>query len=110
MSLDLGLLHSMLVSPPLDVDQGFEAEELLEAAIAVFAVVLLAITLSAYRRTRLRRLLLVSLAFGLFAVSVAISQLDSFVFAVGYQTDEIIVALMEFVILLLFFLAVVVRE
>jgi hypothetical protein len=38
----------------------------------IFALVLLALSLSAYRRTRLRRLVLVSLAFGLFAVEVGI--------------------------------------
>lgn len=94
----------------LDVDTGFEPQDLLEAAIAAFALILLGLTLSAYQKTGLRRLLLVSVAFALFAVEVGILQLDDIVFAVGYQTDEIVVAAMEFVILLLFFLAVVVRE
>ncbi len=73
-------------------------------------MILLALSLSAYRKTRLRRLLAVSLAFGLFAVEVAMTQLDDFVFALGYQADQIIVAAMEFAILLLFFLAVVMRD
>ena len=99
-----------LISSLLDVDQGFETREILDIAIAVFALVLLAVSLSAYRKTRLRRLLLVSVAFGLFAVEVAIRQLDDFVFAVGAQTGQIVVAAMEFMILLLFFFAIVVRE
>ncbi|MGH9919949.1 MAG: hypothetical protein ACRD6W_13930 [Nitrososphaerales archaeon] len=104
------MIHPFLVSPLVDIDSGFELGEVLDIAIGVFALVLLALTLSAYRKTHLRRLLLVSVAFGLFAVEVGIRQLDDFVFDVGYQTDQIIVAVMEFFILLLFFLAVVVRD
>ncbi len=99
-----------LVSPLLDFEQGFETREVLDFAIAIFALVLLALSLSAYRKTRLKRLLLVSIAFGLFAVEVGIRQLDVFVFAVGLQTEAVLVAVMEFIILLLFFLAIVVRD
>ena len=108
--LDFGALHSQLISPLLDIDEGFATQETLDVAIAIFALVLLALSLSAYRKTRLRRLLLVSCAFGLFAVDVLVRQLDDFVFNVGFQTAQILVALMEFVILLLFFLAIVVRD
>ena len=97
----------LLASPSaVDLGQGFEAEEILDLAIAAFALVLLGLSLSAYRKTRLNRLLIVSAAFGLFAVEVVVRQLDFFVFAVGVETDEVITTLMEFVILLLFFLAV----
>jgi hypothetical protein len=110
MILDAGSIHSLLVSPLADVDHGFETREFLDFAIAIFALILLALSLSAYRKTRLRRLLLVSVAFGLFAVEVVIRQLDAFVFTFGLQTEQIIVGAMEFIILLLFFLAVLVRD
>jgi hypothetical protein len=110
MTLDAGMIHSLFVSPLVDFDQGFETQEVLDFAIAIFALVLLALSLSAYRKTRLRRLLLVSVAFGLFAVEVGIRQLGAFVFAMGSQTEQIIVGAMEFIILLLFFLAVLVRD
>jgi hypothetical protein len=110
MMLELGVVHSQAISPLLDIDQGFATQETLDIAIAIFALVLLALSLSAYRKTRLRRLLLVSGAFGLFAVDVLLRQLDDFVFNVGFQTAQIVVAAMEFVILLLFFLAIVVRD
>ena len=100
----------MVVSPLVDIDEGFETQEILDFAIAIFALVLLALTLSAYRRTRLKRLIVVSAAFGLFAVEVGIRQLDAFVFALGFQAEQIVVGAMEFIILLLFFLAVVVRD
>jgi len=104
------MIHPILISPLVDFDQGFETEEILNAGIAVFALILLVLTLSTYRRTKLRSLLLVSAAFGLFAVEVVIRQFDVFVFAVGYQTDQIITTVMEFIVLLLFFLAVVMKR
>jgi len=98
------------ISPLVNLDQGLESEELLDAAVGVFALVLLALSLSAYRKTHLRRLLIVSAAFGLFAVDVVVRQLDAFVFAVGYETDLIVTTILEFLILLLFFIAIVVKD
>lgn len=108
--LEVGGIHSALAPVLIDVEAGFETQEILNFAIAAFALILLAVSLSAYRKTRLRRLLIVSGAFGLFAVEVAIRQLDDFVFTLGFQADQIVVAVMEFAILLLFFLAIVVRD
>ncbi len=110
MILDLGAVHGQFIAPLIEVDEQLGPQEALDIAIAIFSLVLLALSLSAYRRTRLRRLLLVSCAFGLFAVEVLIRQLDDFVFNVGFQTAQIVVGVMEFVILLLFFLAIVVRD
>lgn len=99
-----------LLSTLVDFDQQFETEELLEFVIGLFALILFALSISTYRKTRHRRLLIVSFAFLLFAVEVAVRQLDAFVLAVGYQTDQIIAVTIEFFILLLFFIAVVVER
>jgi cbb3-type cytochrome oxidase subunit 3 len=104
------MIHPILISPLVDFDQGFETEEIINAGIAAFAIILLLITLSTYRKTQLRSLLLVSGAFGLFAVLVVIRQLDSFIDVVGYQTDQIITAVFELMVLLLFFLAIVMKK
>jgi uncharacterized membrane protein YhfC len=104
------MIPPVLPSLLVNFDQGFETEELLNIGIAAFALILLALTLSTYRRTRLRRLLLVSAAFGLFAVEVVMRELDAFVFAVGFQTDQVITTVMELIALLLFFLAIVMRN
>lgn len=101
--IHLALLGSLL----LGADQDVEAVEVLNLAIGVFALVLLALSLSAYRKTRLNRLIVVSAAFGLFAVEVLMNQLDVFVFAVGYYADRLVSAILDFLILLLFFFAVV---
>jgi hypothetical protein len=101
---------AQFISPLLNYDEGFESQEFLDAGVGVFALLLFALSLSAYRKTRLRRLLVVSVAFGLFAVEVVVRQLDAIVFAVGYQTDLIISTILEFFILLLFFIAVVMKK
>jgi len=91
----------------VNFDQDFETEEVLNFAIGAFSLVLLALSLSAYRRTHLNRLLLVSAAFGLFAVEVVVAQLDFFVVPLSENAEGVITALLDFVILLLFFFAVV---
>lgn len=101
---------AQIISPLINSDEQLESQEFLDIAVGIFALVLFALSLSAYRKTQLRSLLMVSIAFVLFAVDVAVRQLDSFVFAVGYQTDLIISTVLELLILLLFFLAVVVRR
>jgi asparagine N-glycosylation enzyme membrane subunit Stt3 len=82
---------------------------LLNLAVGLFAVVLLALSLNAYRKTRLRRLLLVTAAFGFFALSVAVRNLEIFVFP-GLDVDEVLVTVLELVTLLLFFFALVFRD
>ena len=91
-------------------DQAAESQELLDFAVGAFAILLLFLTISAYRKTRLRRLLIVSVAFALFAVEVAVRQLDVLAVSIGYQNVEVVTSLLDFLILLLFFLAVVVKK
>ena len=91
-------------------EQEFEVAERLHVAIAVFAHILLGLSLSAYRKTHLSRLLIVSAAFGLFAVTVLFNQLNFFVLVLSHDTERVISALLDFFILLLFFVAVVRKE
>lgn len=82
---------------------------LLNLAVGLFAVVLLALSLNAYRKTRLRRLLLVSAAFGSFAASVAVRHIEVFVLP-GIDADELLVTALELLTLLLFFLALALKD
>ena len=82
---------------------------LLNAVVATFALILLGMSLTAYRRTRLRRLLFVSAAFGLFAASVAMRNIEILYFP-GFDTDEIVVAALELAALGSFFAALVMRD
>jgi len=85
------------------------AAALLNLAVGVFAIVLLALSLNAYRKTKLRRLLLVSAAFGSFAASVAVRNIEIFIVP-GIDVDEVLVTVLELVTLLLFFLALVLQD
>jgi hypothetical protein len=100
-------LSGLLASAETGEEAGTAA--LLNLAVAVFAIILLALSLSAYRKTRLRRLLLVSAAFGAFAASVAVRDIEIFIFP-GVDVDEVLVTCFELVALVLFFLALVVKE
>jgi ABC-type polysaccharide transport system permease subunit len=82
---------------------------LLNLAVGLFAVILLALSLNAYRKTKLRRLLLVSAAFGFFALSVVIRNIEIFLLP-GIDVDEVLVTTLELVMLLLFFLALVLKD
>lgn len=82
---------------------------LLNLVVAAFAVLLLALSVSAFLRTRMKRLIYVTAAFGFFAASVAVRNLEMFVFP-GVDVDEILVTALELVTLILFFAALVVKE
>jgi hypothetical protein len=102
------LFESFISSLQIMVDS--ELTEVLSLAVGAFALLLLAITLSAYRKTNLLRLLLVSSAFGLFAVKTLVRHLDLFVFNWGPQTTDFLLTALDFVILVLFFLSLSVKK
>jgi peptidoglycan/LPS O-acetylase OafA/YrhL len=92
-----------------DVDPFEGIEQAIQIGIAVLSILLLALALSAYRRTRLKRLLYASAAFGLFAVQMLVEFLEDAVdFAEPYA--DIIAPTITFVILLLFFLGIVRKQ
>jgi hypothetical protein len=97
-------------SPLLDIGGQVELYESLNVVVAIFAIILLAISLTAYRRTNLRRLLLVSIAFSLFAVQALIRVLDEFALVFESGTEQIIIIVLDLAILLFFFLALVVSK
>ena len=82
---------------------------LLSLVVVAFAVVLLALSLNAYRKTKIRRLLFVSAAFGFFALSVVVRNIEFFILP-GIDVDEVLVTALELLALSLFFLALVFKE
>ena len=82
---------------------------ILNVAVAGVSLVLFALSLNAYRGTKLRRMLFVAGAFFSFAVSIAIRNVEVFVFP-AIDADEVLVTAAELVALLLFFSALVVKE
>ena len=76
----------------------------------VFAGILVALSLNAYRNLKTKRLLLVSIAFGIFSVNVMISKLDVFGVTIESSILDLILAILTFAALALFFMAIVRRE
>lgn len=87
-----------------------ELDELLSLGVGLFSLALLAVTLIAYRKNRQRRLLFVSGAFGLFAAKTLVRHLDILIFNWGSATTEFLYSLVDFAILLLFFLAISIKN
>jgi len=83
--------------------------ELLKLGSGLFALVLLSISLLAYYRSRQRRLLFVSGAFGLYFIKIITENLDLFIPNLENSVWELLLAFINFIILLLFFLAIIKR-
>ena len=89
---------------------GGEAPDLLESldfATGVFAAFLFVMSLFAYKRTRMKRLLFVSAAFGLYAFRAILPRLEIILPTVEATTITVILSSIGFVILALFFVAIV---
>lgn len=76
----------------------------------LFAAILCALSLNAYKNIRTRRLLIVSIAFAIFSIHAIVSKLDLFTVKLESSLLELVLAILTFVALALFFLAIVRRE
>jgi hypothetical protein len=76
----------------------------------LFAAILSALSLNAYKNIRTRRLLIVSIAFAIFSIHAIVSKLDLFAVKLESSILELVLAILTFVPLALFFLAIVRRE
>ena len=90
-------------------DKGNMAE-LFDFGSGIFAAILFALSLIAYRNLKTKRLLFVSGAFAIFAIRTIVSRLDLFMPEIESSLLEFILAIMAFAALTLFFLAIVKRE
>ena len=102
----------ILQSLVLDVEEPILLENTLKMVIVAFSLVLLALTLSAYRKTALNKILYAALAFGLFASHASLDFLaDNVDFLKTLQTDiDVLLLVVMLAILTLFFIAIVKRK
>jgi hypothetical protein len=111
------LLNPMIVAAQLDekkdqedlLDKGNIAE-LFEFGSGIFAAILFALSLIAYKNIKSKRLVFVAVAFGLIAIRTILLRLDLFVPEIESSLLELILAVMGFAALALFFFAIVKRE
>src|SRR3972149_7839899 len=81
-------------------------EQVIKIGIAALSLILLGLSISAYRRTSLRSLLYASVAFGLFAVQMVFEYLGD-ALGVGEPYTDVITPGITLAILVLFFIAIV---
>ena len=94
---------------PDSLDRG-DIAEIFEFGSGIFAALLCALSLSAYKKIKLKRILYVSIAFGLIAIGTIVSHTDLFIPEVESSIVEMALAIMSFVALSLFFIAIVRKE
>jgi hypothetical protein len=99
----------------LQADIAEEEEELydsiegtIQAAIGIFSLLLLGLSILAYRRTGLKKIIFAAIAFSLFAIQLILESLEE---TIGILEEppvgDILSASMTLAILVLFFLAIV---
>ncbi|HEX5186565.1 MAG TPA: hypothetical protein VFV86_06710 [Nitrososphaeraceae archaeon] len=85
-------------------------DEILEIIVGVFALFLFALSLSAYKIIRLKKMIFAIAAFGLFAVESFIDYLEDVVPILDSPYIDLLLAIISLVILILFFLAFIKRK
>ncbi len=107
------MIHNLFLNVGNMTEVGGETPDLpesLDFATGIFAAVLLVISLLAYKRTNLTRLIFVSAAFGLYAFRAILPRLEIFLPSVEATTIDTILSSIGFVILALFFVAIVKKK
>ena len=120
----LALLYPIIITTPLTprfpevyaysdvpdtLDRG-DIAEIFDFASGIFAFLLFGLSLVAYRNMRIRKILFVSIAFGLFGLRTVVSRLDLFMPEIESSLVEMTLAIMGFVALSLFFIAIVRKD
>ena len=85
-------------------------DEILEIIVGIFALFLFALSLSAYKTIRLKKMIFAIAAFGLFAIESFIDYLEDVIPALETPYIDILLAIISLVILVLFFLAFIKRR
>lgn len=96
------------VMPLLQIDSYEGIETIILAITGIFSLLLLGISISAYRKTGLKRILFAAAAFALFGIQLLVESLEENVeFLLDTEFMSIVTASMTLGILILFFLAIV---
>jgi len=84
--------------------------QLIKVGIAAFSLLLLGLSISAYKKTALKSILYAAAAFGLFAIQLLFDFLEDVVKELEQPYNDVIFYAMTLGILVLFFLAIVKRR
>ena len=84
--------------------------QIIKIGIAAFSILLLALSISAYRKTAFKGMIYAMAAFGLFAVQLLIDYLEDVVPGWQQPFNDVILYAMTLGILVLFFMAIIKRK
>ena len=100
----------MILSKLFLETEPFGIESGIELGIVAFALVLFALSITAYRNTRIKKILFAAAAFALFAVQLFVDSIEDYIEFLDEGVTGIVVKLMTFAILVLFFIAIVKKK
>jgi len=89
---------------PFGIDDG------LEIGIGIFSLILFALSITAYRNTGIKKILFAAAAFGLFAIQMLVEALEDSIAFIEEDVADVLIPLITFLILILFFVAIVKRR
>jgi hypothetical protein len=82
-------------------------EGAIQAAIGIFSLLLLGLSILAYKRTGLKKILFAAIAFSLFAIQLILESLEETISILEDPIGDILTSGMTLAILVLFFMAIV---
>ena len=100
----------MILSKLFLETEPFGIESGIELGIVAFALVLFALSITAYRNTKIKKILFASAAFALFAIQLFVDSIEDYVAFLDENITGIIEKLMTFAILVLIFVAIVKKQ
>jgi inner membrane protein involved in colicin E2 resistance len=98
------------IEPMTEVEPYEPITQAIKIAIAVFSLLLLGLSISAYKKTALKRLLYAAVAFGLFAIQMFFDYLEDAVEGFDTAYSDIIFFGITLAILVFFFIAIVRKQ
>jgi hypothetical protein len=95
---------------PMEVDPYEPIVQLIKIGIAAFSLLLLGLSITAYKRTALKAIMYAAIAFGLFAAQLLFDYMEDAIEGLEQPYNDVIYYAMTLAILVFFFLAIVRRK
>jgi hypothetical protein len=100
-------LLTILLSVILEIEPFEGVENAVALGIGIFSLLLLALSITAYRKTRLRLTIYAIIIFALFAIQQTIEFLEDIFSSLDTPITDVTISSLTLAILVLFFLAIV---
>ena len=112
LSILLAVFSGLFLQTELSEEGWYDSlESVILAATGIFSLLLLALSILAYRRTGIRKIIFAAIAFSLFAIQLILGSLEeTFGFLEEPPIGDILTASITLAILVMFFLAIVRKE